>query len=199
MNFEKKAQLDKFVALTLHKTPQGRSFVPVNAHHLWQQAESRWPSALLLIRYNNVDPNSYKTKSTNRQLVKKEWIILDANDKVLGRLASQAASLIRGKHKPDFTPHVDCGDQVIIINAEKVRLTGAKETDKQYIRHTGYPGGQRTATVAEVREKFPIRILEHAVKGMLPKNRLGRQLFKNLFVYAGSEHPHAAQQPKTLA
>ncbi len=106
--------------------------------------------------------------------------------------------MIRGKHKPGFTPHVDCGDNVIIINADKIKLTGKKRTDKVYVRYTGYPGGQRFATPRIWLDKFPTRVVEHAVRGMLPKNRLGRQLFKNLYVYAGSEHPHAAQQPKEV-
>lgn len=145
-----------------------------------------------------VDTNSYKTISANKQTINKEWVIVDADSMVLGRLASNVARILRGKHKPYYTPHVDCGDNVIIINAEKVRLTGNKETDKEYIRYTGYPGGQRTATVAEVRQKYPERIIERAVRGMLPKNRLGREMFRNLHVFAGSEHPHEAQKPKEL-
>jgi large subunit ribosomal protein L13 len=145
-----------------------------------------------------VDTLSYKTISANADTVQKEWIVVDANGAVLGRLASQIAKILRGKHKPSFTPHVDCGDNVIVINADKVRLTGKKMTDKVYIRHTGYPGGQRFATPREVLEKFPPRVIEAAVKGMLPKNSLGRRLFTNLRVYAGTEHPHAAQQPKEV-
>lgn len=124
--------------------------------------------------------------------------MVDAEDAVLGRLASNVARIIRGKHKTNYTPHVDCGDNVIIINADKVRLTGKKLTDKVYVRHTGYPGGQRFQTPKEVLSKYPERVLERAVRGMLPKNRLGRKLFHNLYVYAGSEHPHQAQQPKEL-
>lgn len=124
--------------------------------------------------------------------------MVDAQGEVLGRLASQIARLIRGKHKTNFTPHVDCGDNVIVINAEKVRLTGKKMTDKIYIRHTGYPGGQRFATPRQLLDKHPERILEHAVKGMLPKNRLGRRLFTNLHVYTGGQHPHDAQQPTVV-
>jgi large subunit ribosomal protein L13 len=142
-----------------------------------------------------VDTLSYKTQSVNAASVTKEWIVVDANGAVLGRLASQVAKILRGKHKPSFTPHVDCGDNVIIINAEKVRLTGKKMTDKQYIRHTGHPGGQRFATPREILEKHPGRVLEHAVRGMLPKNSLGRRIFTHLHVYAGGEHPHTAQQP----
>ena len=124
--------------------------------------------------------------------------MVDAENQILGRLCSEIAKIIRGKHKPSFTPHVDCGDQVIVINADKVRLTGKKMTDKVYIRHTGYPGGQRFSTPREVLVKNPRGVVEAAVKGMLPKNRLGRELFHNLFVYAGPSHPHAAQQPKEI-
>ncbi|GAA4468077.1 50S ribosomal protein L13 [Nibrella saemangeumensis] len=141
---------------------------------------------------------SYKTISANKETAQKDWVIVDAQGAVLGRLASQVAAIIRGKHKPNFTPHVDCGDNVIIINAEKIRLTGRKMTDKVYVRHTGYPGGQRFTTPRELLEKHPTRVLEHAVKGMLPRNRLGRRLFTNLHVYAGDKHPHTAQQPKEI-
>ena len=145
-----------------------------------------------------MDTLSYKTISANKATVEKAWVVVDAENQILGRLCSEIAKIIRGKHKPSFTPHVDCGDQVIVINADKVRLTGKKMTDKVYIRHTGYPGGQRFATPREVLAKNPRGVVEAAVKGMLPKNRLGRALFNNLFVYAGSEHPHAAQQPKEI-
>jgi large subunit ribosomal protein L13 len=145
-----------------------------------------------------VDTLSYKTVSANKATVTKEWVVIDATDQVLGRLASRVAIILRGKHKPNFTPHVDCGDNVIIINAEKVRLTGKKMTDKVYVRHTGYPGGQRFATPKELLSRKPLAVVEHAVKGMLPKNRLGADLFRNLFVYTGSEHPHEAQQPKQI-
>lgn len=145
-----------------------------------------------------MDTLSYKTIFANKATVEKEWIVIDAEGLVLGRLASVVASIIRGKNKPTFTPHVDCGDNVIIINAEKVRLTGKKMTDKVYVRHTGYPGGQRFATPREILRRHPTRIIEHAVKGMLPKNRLGAKLFHNMYVYSGNEHPHAAQQPKEV-
>lgn len=141
---------------------------------------------------------SYKTVSANKQTAQKEWIVIDAENQVLGRLATRVANVLRGKHKPSFTPHVDCGDNVIIINADKIRLTGNKLTEKVYVRHTGYPGGQRFTTPKELLAKFPIRIIEHAVKGMLPKNKLGAQLYKNLYVYAGTEHKHEAQQPKLV-
>jgi large subunit ribosomal protein L13 len=145
-----------------------------------------------------VDTLSYKTISANAATVQKEWIVVDAQGAVVGRLASKIARILRGKHKPSFTPHVDCGDNVIIINAEKVRFTGNKMTDKVYVRHTGYPGGQRFATPREILAKQPERILEKAIRGMLPKNRLGRRLFTNMYVYAGTEHPHQAQQPKEV-
>lgn len=145
-----------------------------------------------------MDTLSYKTVSANKNTVEKEWVVVDASNMVLGRFISQVAMVLRGKHKPSFTPHVDCGDNVIVINAEKVRLTGNKMQKKEYIWHTGYPGGQRRRTAREVMEKDPRRIIEYAVKGMLPKNRLGRELFRNLHVYVGSEHPHEAQQPKEL-
>lgn len=143
-----------------------------------------------------IDSRSYKTLSANRATVEKKWLVIDAEGQTLGRLASKVAILLRGKHKPYYTPHVDCGDNVIIINADKVRLTGKKLLQKEYIRHTGYPGGQRTTTAQEMKAKQPERIIEFAVKGMLPKNRLGNQLFGNLRVYASPEHPHQAQEPE---
>ena len=145
-----------------------------------------------------MDTLSYKTVSANKATVQKDWIVVDAENQVLGRLCSEIAKIIRGKNKPSYTPHTDCGDQVIVINADKIRLTGKKLTDKVYTRHTGYPGGQRFATPREVLAKNPRGVIEAAVKGMLPKNRLGRALFNNLYVYAGTEHPHTAQQPKEI-
>ncbi len=141
---------------------------------------------------------SYKTISANKETVTKEWVLINAEDAVLGRLASKVALILRGKLKPSFTPHVDCGDNVVIINAEKIKLTGKKMTDKVYIRHSGYPGGQRKRTPQELLAKNPRAIIESAVKGMLPKNRLGSELYRNLYVYAGPEHPHEAQQPKEI-
>ncbi len=141
---------------------------------------------------------SYKTVSANKATVNKEWVIIDAEGKILGRLATVVASMLRGKHKTNYTPHVDCGDNVIVINAEKVILTGAKMTDKDYIRHTGYPGGQRIVKADHMLKKNPISLVEIAVKGMLPKNRLGSALYRNLHVYAGSTHPHEAQKPKQI-
>jgi large subunit ribosomal protein L13 len=145
-----------------------------------------------------VDTLSYKTISANKATVNKEWIIVDVKDKVLGRVCSQIAAILKGKNKTNYTPHVDCGDNVIVINAEKIVLTGKKMTDKQYIRHTGYPGGQRFATPRELMEKDGRRVVEMAVKGMLPKTRLGRQQYTNLFVYVGTEHPHEAQLAKSI-
>lgn len=141
---------------------------------------------------------SYKTVSANKNTVNKEWLLIDAENEVLGRLASVTANLLRGKHKPEYTPHVDCGDNVIIINAEKIRLTGDKWEAKDYIRHSGYPGGQRSLTARELMEKKPFAMVEKAVKGMLPKNKLGADLFRNLFVYVGSEHKQEAQKPKKI-
>jgi len=141
---------------------------------------------------------SYKTISANDQTVNKQWILIDAENEVLGRLASIAASFLRGKRKPEYTPHVDCGDNVIIINAEKIRLTGKKWTDKQYVSHSGYPGGQKFTSPKELLEKKPTAIVEKAITGMLPKTRLGSQMFRNLFVYEGQEHPHEAQKPQTI-
>lgn len=140
----------------------------------------------------------YRTISANKETVNKQWYVVDAEGEILGRLASKVAYVLRGKHKPEYTPHVDCGDNVIIINAEKVVLTGNKLTDKEYIRHSGYPGGQNVETPVEMLEKHPERIIEHAIKGMLPKNRLGSELFRNLKVYVGSEHKHEAQNPTKL-
>jgi len=145
-----------------------------------------------------VDTLSYKTKSANKATVDKQWIVVDADSKVLGRLASEVAKIIRGKNKPSYTPHVDCGDNVIVLNADKIRMTGKKWTDRVYLRYTGYPGGQKATTPRELKEKSSTLLVERAVRGMLPKTRLGRSLFNNLYVYEGTEHPHEAQQPKTV-
>ena len=145
-----------------------------------------------------MDQVSYKTTYVNKATAKKEWVVIDAENQVLGRLASKVAKLLRGKYKPSFTPFEDCGDNVIIINVEKVVLTGNKLTDKVYTRHTGYPGGQRQTSPAAVLKTYPERVIEHAVRGMLPKNRLGRAVLKNLHLYAGAEHKHQAQQPKVI-
>jgi large subunit ribosomal protein L13 len=145
-----------------------------------------------------VNTLSYKTKSANKASVERKWHIIDAEGMIVGRMCTQIASVLRGKHKPDFTPHFDNGDYVIVINADKVRFTGLKMDDKVYLRHTGYPGGQRATTAKQLLTKKPIAIVETAVKGMLPKTKLGRAQFKKLFVYAGTEHPHAAQKPVEL-
>jgi large subunit ribosomal protein L13 len=145
-----------------------------------------------------VDALSYKTQYVNQATANKEWILVDAENEVVGRLASKVAYLLRGKHKTSYTPFADCGANVIIINAEKVRFTGKKLTDKEYIRYTGYPGGQRFATPKELLNRKPTEVLIHAIHGMLPKNRLGRRLNTNVFIYAGTEHKHEAQQPKKI-
>ncbi|GHV37277.1 50S ribosomal protein L13 [Bacteroidia bacterium] len=141
---------------------------------------------------------TYKTVSANAQTVKKEWVLVDAENQHLGRVASEVANLLRGKYKTNFTPHVDCGDYVVVINAEKIILTGEKMTEKVYVRHTGYPGGQRFATPKEVLNKKPFFPLEKAVRGMLPKTKLGDKIFGNLHVVVGSEHKFAAQQPRLV-
>lgn len=139
-----------------------------------------------------------RTISAREQDIQREWYVVDAQGQTLGRLATQVATILRGKHKPIFTPHVDCGDYVVIINAEKIHTTGQKMTQKKYYRHSGYPGGLREIVLKDQLEKFPNRVLESAVRGMLPKNRLGRKMFRKLKVYAGPNHPHEAQQPKPL-
>ncbi len=143
---------------------------------------------------------SYKTISANKETARKEWVVVDASDQIVGRLCSKVAKLLRGKYKPNFTPHVDCGDNVIIINASKVVFSGNKETDKVYTRYTGYPGGQRFNTPAELRKREggADKIIRHAVKGMLPKGRLGRAIMGNLYVFEGAEHNMQAQQPKAI-
>ena len=145
-----------------------------------------------------MDTLSYKTISANKATSDKQWVLVDAEGQTLGRLASKVAILLRGKHKPNFTPHVDCGDNVIVINSEKINLSGNKWNDKSYIRHTGYPGGQRSLSATELFAKDPARIIEKSVKGMLPKNKLGAALFRNLDVVVGATHKHEAQQPKTI-
>lgn len=145
-----------------------------------------------------MDTLSYKTVSANAATVNKQWVLVDAEGQTLGRLASRIAKVIRGKHKPNFTPHVDGGDFVIVINAEKVSLSGQKWDQREHVRHTGYPGGQRRLTSREMFDKDPLLLIESAVKGMLPKNRLGRKIFKNMHVYVGAEHPHEAQKPEVI-
>ncbi|MFV0290650.1 MAG: 50S ribosomal protein L13 [Mangrovibacterium sp.] len=145
-----------------------------------------------------MDSLSYKTVSANPATVNKEWVLVDVAGMPLGRAASAIAKMLRGKHKPNFTPHVDCGDNVIVINAEQVKLTGNKLNDKIYLRFTGYPGGQREQTPSELLKKHPERLIEKAVKGMLPKNSLGRKVYGNMKVYVGAEHKHEAQSPKVI-
>lgn len=145
-----------------------------------------------------MDTLSYRTVSAKPSTINKEWILIDAEGQIVGRLASIAAQFLRGKYKTNYTPHMDCGDNVVIINAEKIRFTGKKMTDKQYVHHTGYPGGQRFATPRELLQRKPITILEHAIRGMLPKNKLGDKLYRNLYVYAGSEHEQQAQKPRLI-
>ena len=145
-----------------------------------------------------MDHNSYKTLNTNKATAEKGWVLVDANAQVLGRVASQVAKIIRGKNKPGYTPHVDCGDNVIVINAEKVRLTGKKWNNRVHFTYSGYPGGQRELSPSMIRAKHPERLIEHAVRGMLPKNSIGSQSFRSLHVYIGAEHPHMAQQPKEV-
>ncbi len=145
-----------------------------------------------------MDTLSYKTVSANKATVNKQWVVVDAEGQVLGRLATKVAMIIRGKNKPSYTPHVDCGDNVIVINAEKVVLTGKKMTDKEYVRHSGHPGGQTIQTPAELMKKYPERIIEKAVRGMLPKNRLGDALFTNLKVVVGPNHKYEAQKPTII-
>jgi large subunit ribosomal protein L13 len=145
-----------------------------------------------------MDSISYKTTFANKATAQKDWVIVDAEGKTLGRFASQVAMILRGKNKPSYTPHADCGDNVIIINCEKIRLTGNKMNDKVYTTHTGHPGGQRFQTPKEALAKYPERVLERAIRGMLPKNRIGRELFRHVHVYEGVQHPHEAQQPKVI-
>ena len=145
-----------------------------------------------------MDTLSYKTIATNKSTANKLWVLIDAEGQTLGRLASKVAILLRGKHKPNFTPHVDCGDNVVVVNASKVNLTGKKWEDKTYIRYTGYPGGQRTLTANQLFDKNPSTIIEKSVKGMLPKNKLGATLFRNLHVYNNTNHNHEAQKPVSI-
>ena len=143
-----------------------------------------------------MDTLSYKTISANKATVKKEWVVVDATDQVLGRMCAKVAKILRGKYKPCYTPHVDCGDNVIIINADKVQLTGKKWTDRVYLNFTGYPGGQRELSPADLMKKGESRLFKRVLKGMLPKNKLGAQLLRNVYIYGGSEHPHAAKPLK---
>lgn len=145
-----------------------------------------------------MDTLSYRTQSAKKETVERKWYVVDAEGEVVGRLCSKIASVLRGKHKPSYTPHVDTGDCVIVINADKIRFTGSKMDQKEYITYSGYPGGQKRVVARQMLQKKPIAIIENAVKGMLPKNRLGRAMRKKLFVYEGAEHPHQAQKPEPL-
>jgi large subunit ribosomal protein L13 len=145
-----------------------------------------------------VNTLSYKTQFAKKETHQREWWVIDAQGQTLGRMASEIAKVLRGKHKPTYTPHFDAGDYVIVLNADKIHLTGNKWNDKKYIRYTNYPGGQREIAAKDLNARKPIAVVEKAVKGMLPKNILGRQMYKKLFVYDNNEHPHTAQQPKTL-
>lgn len=145
-----------------------------------------------------MDTLSYKTVSANKETANKKWLLVDAEGHTVGRLASEVAKLVRGKHKPNFTPHADCGDNVIVINAAKVSFSGTKLENKEYVRYTGYPGGQRSLTAQELLQRSPERVIEKAIKGMLPKNTLGRQLFRNVMVYAGTDHKQEAQKPEAI-
>lgn len=143
-----------------------------------------------------MDTLSYKTKSAKPSDIQREWFVIDAEGEVVGRLASRIAHVLRGKHKPQYTPHLDCGDCVIVLNADKIRFTGNKMANKEYLTYSLYPGGQKSRKAKDIHKKKPVAIIEMAVKGMLPKNSLGRQVFKKLFVYTGTEHPHEAQNPQ---
>lgn len=145
-----------------------------------------------------MDTLSFKTVSANKATVNKQWVVVDATDAILGRMSSKIAKILRGKYKPDFTPHVDCGDNVILINADKIQLTGKKWDDRVMFSHSGYPGGQTSQSPRTIFEKSPERLIRHAIKGMMPKNRLSREVLRNLYVYTGSEHPHEAQTPQTV-
>ncbi len=145
-----------------------------------------------------MDTLSFKTVSTNKETANKEWVVIDATDAVLGRMSYKVEKLLRGKYKPSFTPHADCGDNVIIINADKITLTGKKWTDRKYYTHSGYPGGQKEHTPLSIFQKSPEKLIRRAIKGMMPKNRLSKVVMRNLFIYDGSEHPHEAQKPQTV-
>ena len=147
-----------------------------------------------MIKYKN----KYITNSAKLSDISKEWFLIDADGVVLGRMASKIAKIIRGKHKANYTPHMDCGDNVVVINAEKIKLTGNKLDQKEYVRHTGYPGGRKVTLAKDLIQKYPVRLVEKAVKGMLPKNKLGRLISKNLYVYSGENHNQIAQKPKLI-
>ena len=176
------------------------SFLTPSCNLLCPEDKEGVKASFLVLIYKEitVDTLSFKTISANKATINKEWVVVDATGQSLGRICTKVAKLLRSKYKPNFTPHVDCGDNVIIINADKVVLTGNKWNDRIYFKHTGYPGGQREITPAQLMAKGEDRLFRKVVKGMLPKNRLGDKLLNNLYVYAGSEHKHEAQQPKSI-
>jgi large subunit ribosomal protein L13 len=188
----------------LPPTFTGKKTVPLGRPHFLNRQVLVNPKKSSYLRspikrpHKKVDSLSYKTLSANKATVTKNWLVVDAEGQTLGRMASQVAKLIRGKHKTSYTPHVNCGDHVIVINAEKIALSGAKMEDKKYVRYTGYPGGQRFSTPASEMKRKPTRVVEEAVRGMLPKNRLGRAMFNSLHVFAGGEHTHEAQKPTVV-
>lgn len=149
-------------------------------------------------KFFNVNTLSYKTVSAKKETVERNWFVVDAEGEVVGRLASRIATVLRGKHRPDYTPHVDTGDYVIVLNADKVRFTGSKTSQKEYITYSGYPGGQKRVLAGTQLEKHPLKVMESAVRGMLPKTKLGKAMIKKLFLYEGGEHPHQAQKPEPL-
>jgi len=172
------------------------SFVFVILSHTFANPFKKWDFNHL--NYCEVNTLSFKTKSLRKEDVNRQWFIVDAEGEIVGRMGTKVAHMLRGKHKPDYTPHVDNGDYIIVINAEKARFTGDKLNQKEYVTYSGYPGGQKKRTAKEMFEKKPIAVIEHAVKGMLPKSKLGNKMFNKLFVYEGSEHPHKAQKPQAF-
>ena len=199
MNECVKPPSEAFPWISLHGKTKRKEAFPTKEIGLHGEKES-FLVVIILKEKLKVDTLSYKTISVNKATATKEWVVVDATDQVLGRLGTKVAKLLRGKYKPNFTPHVDCGDNVIIINADKVKLTGNKWNDRVYLHYTGYPGGQRETTPAQLlaRPNGAERLVKKVVKGMLPKNKLSRQLLDNLYVYAGGEHKHEAQSPKAI-
>ena len=188
-----------FLWVSLHRNTERKGAL-LRENRVALKRKKKFFSSNNLKRKLKVDTLSFKTISVNKATATKEWVVVDATDQVLGRLGTKVAKLLRGKYKPNFTPHVDCGDNVIIINADKVKLTGNKWNDRVYLHYTGYPGGQRETTPAQLlaRPNGAERLVKKVVKGMLPKNKLSRQLLDNLYVYAGGEHKHEAQSPKAI-
>ena len=200
MNERVKPPSEAFSWISLHGKAERKGAFPNKKRVALEKKEEKFFSSNNLKRKLKVDTLSYKTISVNKATATKEWVVVDATDQVLGRLGTKVAKLLRGKYKPNFTPHVDCGDNVIIINADKVKLTGNKWNDRVYLHYTGYPGGQRETTPAQLlaRPNGAERLVKKVVKGMLPKNKLSRQLLDNLYVYEGGEHKHEAQSPKAI-